>query len=236
MKKLTTVLVACIIAVTGSLNAPVSQAQESLFIQQGDEIITRKHNGDNASCTVGYVDKGNRTLMFTGHCAAGETGNLVMDSNWNPIGHVVENHDDRRTPHNDVAIVAIGDNVSIGENIYSGNRWAAPHELRPGDKVCSRGAKSNAVHCGYMTGWSLPNVVNATRSAGGTFGDSGGPAWVPGKGFIGMFTRVPDDASVWVYPDMNYGRISPESVKRDIQNSVNSAIGDFGIPVPPVRL
>lgn len=214
-------------------------AQPAPLVQQGDRFWYEYEPGKLNHCTIGYVDAARRTIMFTGHCTTLPNAKVFASNpDGSPgveMGNVTLNHY-RGTPHSDMAIANINHNVNIGGNIYSGDKWVMPHQVMPGDRVCSRGANSNAVHCGFSLGWEAPNLVQATRNAGGIPGDSGGPAWVPGKGFIGMYSGYTNARTFWTYPDMSYGKIDISILKKNAENAINSAIHDFRLPITPVKL
>lgn len=223
MKKISALIATFLIMLSGS---NVALAQSAPFIQQGDKVLidVGKNNGTAAVCTIGYVDAPRRNFTFSGHCSGGKIGAKVFNKNMQYIGNVQENHY-KGQAYNDIAVVSVK-NGTIGKNAYSGDRWVAPHEVRYGEKICSRGATSNKVHCGRVTGKESPNVILASTQAGGIGGDSGGPAWIPGRGFVGVFFGGTGDKSVFVYPDYNYGKIkipTVQDIQRDIQNSIQNA-------------
>ena len=223
MKKISALIATSLIMLSGS---SVALAQSAPFIQQGDQVFidVGKNDGTAAMCTIGYVDAPRRNFTFSGHCSGGKIGAKVFNKDMQYIGNVQENHY-KRQAYNDIAVVSVK-NGTIGKNTYSGDRWVAPHTIKRGEKVCSYGANSNKIHCGIITGKESPNVILASNQAGGIGGDSGGPAWIPGRGFVGVFFGGTGDKSVFVYPDYNYGKIkipTIQDIQRNIQNSIQNA-------------
>ena len=198
MKKILVSAVTAILVGVSSMVAP-AVAHAGVVVNQGDRILVENSPGNYTGCTVGYVHKGLRTLTTAGHCGGGR-GLKVVDPHGNQIGTIGSNTYNRSTNENDVMVVNVNSNVGIGGNRFSGDGWAHPSRVRMGDPICSYGAKSGKTHCGIVTGVN-GRVVSATRNAGGINGDSGGPAWVPGKGFVGIYTAY------WKYQvDFTYPR------------------------------
>lgn len=212
---------------------PHANANQTPFIQQGDKVFIQESPEKFAVCTIGYVDAHRHNFMFTGHCTNGNVGDIVYNDQLQEIGRVSENYH-RGSAQNDIAVVTVT-HGNIGKNIHSGDVWVAPHTVRRGEKVCSYGANSNKVHCGIITGREIPNVLIASHNSGGIGGDSGGPAWIPGRGLIGFYSGVTEDTAVFTYPDINYGKIyipTIDDIKRDITNNVNNGIREINKYTP----
>lgn len=185
---------------TNLIVAPSAQA-EIVKIEQGSYIET---NG--SYCTIGYVNPETRTALTAGHCNVIERGE---DETYNPpfmksekdaiytykgtkVGKVVKN---TYTAHSDlfngkdVSIIQLEPWVEIGENKYSGDNWANIEDLEKGDKLCSYGGRTAKLRCGEITEVSVEdNLIEADENTIGIVGDSGGPAWVEGKGFVGVYS------------------------------------------------
>ena len=230
MKKYLALIISFIFLITP---IPQASANPSPFIQQGDEALIEKSPGAFIVCTIGYVDAHRRNFMFTGHCANGNVGDIVYNDQLQEIGRVSENYH-KGAAYNDIAVVNVT-HGNIGNNIYSGDVWVAPHTIKRGEKVCSYGANSNKIHCGIITGKESPNVIIASRNSGGISGDSGGPAWIPGRGLIGIYSGMTEDTAVFTYPDINYGKIripTINDIKQDITNNINNGIREINKYVP----
>lgn len=197
---------ACVAAATiaaSILASPAAHAQ--ITVNQGDYVsttvtlpqITPMLSGqtDTVSCTIGYVDKANNRALYAGHCARGLTGIDVKNASGHTLGTVVSNpYQDHGgyipgpalMPHtpNDWAVIQLAPGVVAGNNSYSGDQFTT---ARPGDTLCSYGHTTRRVLCGKVIG-AHGQVTVATRNAGGVVGDSGGPAWVPGRGFVGVYS------------------------------------------------
>lgn len=174
----------------------------TISVEQGDKVVIENDYKDNdyAICTAGYVDDNTRTMIFTGHCSGYDTGKDVYNTDFKKLGTVVYNNGSYDThPDSDYAVVKLDESISVGENIYSGDIWTSPQKINIGDKMCSFGAKSNMKYCGYVTDVH-DNYVNGDINTGGVSGDSGGPAWIEGKGFIGVYSAVSEGITTFTYP------------------------------------
>lgn len=243
-KKIAGVAAAIVLALTSATITPEAQAQGG-FVQQGDRVYHKQGDGMMLGCTVGYVDKWKRTFTFAGHCSTNPDGNVYGS---NPdgsvagyIGTVIHNPHDGYGAHNDLAHVAVADGVAIGDNIYSGDVWIAPHQVRLGEPICTYGASSKRVKCGRFTSRSGMNVLvsSVTYDNEVVSGDSGGPAWIPGRGLVGVNHGVYAGHNVHTYPDINYGRIvvpSPVDIKKQVEDSINEFISVNGLPIARVRI
>lgn len=211
-----------VLAAPGSAQASPRDAQGNspIIMSQGDPIITKLPDGENTLCTVGFVNgkyqskRASSILIMSGHCAQGKTGVEVLDENFHPIGRVSHNWYDNKQKK-DISVVELNEDVIAGGNSYSGDTWVLPEKISIGDPICSRGAASDSVHCGEVIDVK-DNLVRATRTAGGIEGDSGGPAWIPGKGFVGVFFGGNPHRSVFVHPNLYYR----DSMVRKFQISV----------------
>lgn len=207
--------------IAGGIVTPAPAVAQTLSITQGDRILTDLHEGGRVGCTAGYLDRNIRTLRVVGHCSHGQNGNIVRDTYGRVIGRVIHNeYKGQAQPKTDISVISINPDVQIGGNIYSGDRWAPPREIRPGDRLCSRSSKMNTTLCGnvlYVDG----NAIIATKNAGGIPGDSGGPGWVPGKGFIGSYVGVTEQTTYFTYPNQNpqsYANAWINDRRKDIEN------------------
>lgn len=199
------------------LIASVASAQEAnatpypVSISQGDKIVTEVSDDDHTLCTVGFVDEITRTITMSGHCAKGRAGMRVRTSDGDTIGYVAQNWYDGTNQETDISIISVESGVYLGGNGYSGDHWLKPYEVRKGDLLCSRGASSDSVHCGDVLEVKK-NLILTESSAGGIGGDSGGPAWIPGKGFVGVYFGGSSERSVFVHPDPNYETLTEQIV------------------------
>lgn len=222
--------------IAGTIFAP-SYAYGNEIVNQGDRVITKRHNGEHGVCTIGYVDKATQTAIYTGHCSGGEVGNKVMDYNWNEIGYVVQNFYQIHETYTDYAVIKL--TRPAGNNIYSGNKISLLPAF-PGDNICSYGGNTNDVYCGKVTGSENMTVVKATRNSGGSLGDSGGPAWISGKGVVGFFSAVTDTHTYFSYPlgialkyidrGINQNDFISKTIRQWLSNFSNFKIPTISIP------
>lgn len=186
------------ITMTGIL-APSAQAN-ILTVEQGTYIET---NG--AYCTIGYVNPTNNTALTAGHCNFIEDGetiptqpfmntekDAVYTTKGTKIGKIVKNtytaHSDIYTGK-DAAIIQLEPWVKVGTNKYTTDKWADLNEIQKDDTICAYGGRTNKVRCGKVTEVNVDNnLINGDSTSVGLIGDSGGPAWVEGKGFVGVYS------------------------------------------------
>lgn len=183
-------------------NAPAGTA-----VSQGDRIQTIRGIFYD-ECTLGYVNRRAGVAYTAAHC--GLAGEPVYNEREQIIGFYEDSHLILRHlnvllsniaifnpavmpmvgsgPLADVARIRLVPGVVGGANTFSRDRIAPLHEVRPGDKVCAAGATTRHVYCGRVdrvNGDTTYAVMSGLRP-----GDSGGPAWAPGKGFIGVNSAV----------------------------------------------
>lgn len=184
-----------------TVTPPVNNGNKTIIINQGDLIITDTDiYGMNYTCTIGYVGDG--FAITAAHCAEYE-GMKIVDKNRQLIGKIVLSDQES---NQDTAIIKLEENVA-GSNIYSGDYIVSMAELSPDDEFCQFGQTTKQVLCaeqgglaryGYM--WSKAKAQN---------GDSGGPVWVKGKGFVGSMSSKAYDmtglSEAWItvnkYPE-----------------------------------
>lgn len=163
-------------------------------ISQGDMITAGE-----TTCTVGYIDKEQRLLYTANHCGYGTSD--VFNAEGKKIGQLQSTYIDGTTPPSkDIAVIKLDENVTPGDNTYSGDKKVSVDELKPRDTICSYSRKQEKVRCGQIIDTDN-NVIIATRNAGGEQGDSGGPAWVVNNigapiGFVGTYLGFWEDTGV----------------------------------------
>lgn len=229
MKKLSTAILTSTIMATAFLAPVESQAQSpDAVINQGDRIVI-----GSSVCTAGYIDKATNTMITASHCTRTGTDVYKIDSldQWHKVGVVETNPDHNSdTARNDFAFVKLDKNVA-GENIYSGDTRITPDDVVVGDQFCSIGTNSPVIKCGVVKNID-GNVVVTNREGGGVKGDSGGPGWIPGKGFFGVYTLF------WganEYPSENRRNNGaaftyPEYSDADVKVKLNT--GNISFPAP----
>lgn len=198
------ILAAIISAVTITSSPQVAQAVEHdnysfLKVSQGDVFKSQRGEkigdpeGDvseviTISCTIGYIDHNLRRAYTAGHC--GTNGSEVTDKDENVIGTFYSNPNyNEKNYRNDQAYIQLNKNIIAGKNYYSGDETVSLNDLSTGDTLCSYGASSDKIHCGILRTVDERNIIG-DGNTGGIHGDSGGPAWVPGKGFVGVFSAT----------------------------------------------
>ncbi|MDO4761334.1 MAG: hypothetical protein Q4A31_05400 [Corynebacterium sp.] len=181
-------------ALASSLTEPAVAETPIPIVNQGERIYIQNTNGREFQCTVGYVDRDNGRLWTAGHCAP--NGSQVFNHEHQPIGilehryNVSENvehlqGDAQRQAVSDyffydLSAITLTHPESAGANTYSGDRTHIPEV---GEEVCRFGATSNQIYCAVI--FNVTDHLVYAADLNTQAGDSGGPAWVPGRGFIG---------------------------------------------------
>lgn len=197
-----TVLATAFLTVLGTLSSPASAAP-AVTISQGQQVLVP----DQGICTVGYVDKVSHRAYLADHCVndkgqrtqpvtvhdlnTGEPlgtttpiGKMGMDGGGSPM----------QDPRFDVNYIQLADHVAVGTNRFSGDSRVDAYDIEQNDEVCVYSSRRDKTYCGYA--WSTVGSVIKVHIPGGeadkavTFGDSGGPAWIPGKGFAGVLVSM----------------------------------------------
>ena len=158
-------------------------------VNQGDLIYIR-----DRACTIGYIDKINKIAYTAGHCGFTDEKVNVMNSSRQTIGTLYTEYSRERTPYvsADKAVIYLNDDVKPGENTFSGDVKLHYTNVSEGDTICSFSRMDQQTMCGTVL-YTAHNSVGATRSAAGVRGDSGGPAWIDGKGFVGLYVGFADN-------------------------------------------
>ena len=151
-------------------------------IDQGDLINIRKPNINNGgNCTIGYIDHSASRVYTAGHCGqSGDVVSILKDGDYFPVG-IFDTYYNPNSYRNDIGWFDVKPEL-LGVNTYSDSKIVQPNI---GQRLCSYGARSNKVHCGIILGFDGRIILS---DKGGIPGDSGGPAWIPGQGFVGLYT------------------------------------------------
>lgn len=149
-------------------------------LNQGDRVYVV-----GTICTVGYIDHATHRAYLAKHCANTDTMNVRTHD-----GKYVGTFNRPDTP-GDTAWIALDPRVRAGANRFTGDTVIDRDAVAPGDTVCFYGATSRETRCAAVksTGTDQDPFVNGNpmQILGG---DSGGPAWVPGKGAVGVVSAV----------------------------------------------
>lgn len=189
---------------------PSAPRTEVLSVNQGDAIFS--HQGvrlphkyaPSTSCTVGYVNKEKRYLITAAHCA--EDGTTMYNSRNEAIGvfhRFKKDLYDFNLPHHeaieesmavDTAHIQLFDNVTPGNNFYSGDtRIDSSAQVPIGAEICTYGRTTNQVQCGHRVDDGLKPLPKHVMiiDKEGKHGDSGGPVWLKnGGGYIGNISAT----------------------------------------------
>lgn len=179
-----------------------ANAPRGTVVNQGDRIMTPVLA--NLTCTLGYVDRRAGVAYTAGHCGfAGaaiantrgqiigyfEASNMLASVYTIPVAYAAEFMPSLRPqvsagPTADIARIRFVPGVVAGANTFSGDRIVPLQEVRRGDKLCAVGSQSRRVSCGSVD--RVNGDATFAFHRGLIPGDSGGPSWIPGKGFVGV--------------------------------------------------
>ena len=143
-------------------------------------------------CSVGFVDAIQRKLYIAAHCALPEKGKksqvrevMLRDT---VIGEIYYNRNyNEENMANDWTVINVtNDDIELKSNRFSGDNIISPENVKPGDKIYTYGATSGMSE-GVVFGVK-GNQIYITKSVI-DHGDSGGPAWIEGKGFVGVLSN-----------------------------------------------
>lgn len=187
-------------SITGALGA---NAPRGTVVNQGDEIrmnlvVTQ------GRCTLGYVDRRAGIAYVAAHC--GIAGQPVYNTRGQIIGYFDASNFITQTlstpfysvasvspalsnalfsgASKDIATIRFVPGVVPGGNSFSGDRIMPLSQIRSGDTLCATGAVSRRISCGKVD--RVRGETIFAYHGGLRHGDSGGPAWIPGKGFVGV--------------------------------------------------
>ncbi|MDO5099054.1 MAG: hypothetical protein Q4D85_09890 [Corynebacterium sp.] len=186
---------ALITAVVTALQLPIPAAAAVAPVNQGD-LITLSDDRGHSRCTAGYIDTANLRIWTAGHCA--EDRAHAFNQFGDHIGQfrhrysikdkslTAEDEETRRQAKlryqfYDIGYINLRKPEFGGTNSYSGDR---PYIPEVGEEICRFGATTRAVYCGVVLRVSehLIYAIDLRSDRG----DSGGPNWVPGKGYVGQ--------------------------------------------------
>ncbi|GEM_PF-3272267 len=90
-----------------------------------------------------------------------------------------------------------------GANIPEATRVVPWDELSVGDKICTTGKTPDETSCTTFIGLDGPRLI-LENPFKGDFAIPGGPLWIPGKGFVGVYTNSADQWGQGMRIDMVY--------------------------------
>lgn len=172
---------------TGNSATPGTLNNKEIYatINQGDKL-------DNNGCTIGYVDMDRMKAYSAAHCKH-EKGEQAW-SNGKNIGVFGRGENNQSLDNHgfdgvvDTVEINLYDNVK-GNNSFSGDNVVKFNDINIGNKVCFMGRATITPYCdGKVKSFSGKARVISHGDYNSIPGDSGGPAWIPGKGFIGIVT------------------------------------------------
>lgn len=215
------------VATAAALLAPAADARP--VVNQGDRILLDGVIG-YGQCSVGYVDHARNQIAIARHCVSFPF-QQAYTANKQRIGTVVSFPGwlVRSSGPNDFAYVTLS-GAAPGSNRFSGNAKVHPSAVRPGERVCSYGATTRREFCGHVTG--VRGNLIATSVTGPTHGDSGGPMWIPGRGFVAVLSGGSwKNSKYWTtgsYPEFYVGPELLAPVSLDLDQPTTSSNSELG--------
>ena len=194
------------LAASGLVVGAEAPAAERLVVKQGARMfVDNLGNDDLTACTIGYNDPEQRRSYTAGHCAGSadragrgwKTGSLVYlaDSKGreipSPAGMIYPAAAYYGGSNaNDWAVIYWFSGVEIDGNPYGGE-YLPIDDLEPGETLCYHGYTSHGgstdAACGPFVGTIEETIFFDAPSLPG-YGDSGGPVYAPGRGFVGVMS------------------------------------------------
>lgn len=156
-------------------------------------IVVNQGDMTNKGCTISYVDNARGKAYTAAHCSGG-VGQVFVNRKGQPIGvHTAgERVNDPAVSSDrfvDTAELTLFDGVG-GRNLYTNDRVLSWSDISAQDTVCFTGQHTaGRVKCGKVSLMMPYRIrIHGTPGNGAQPGDSGGPAWIPGRGYIGVVT------------------------------------------------
>lgn len=150
-------------------------------MNQGDMLYDAS---GTPSCTIGYID--GDTLFTSSEC--GRAGDTLYSAYGEELGTLEVPAADTSVRNKFGYLRVDSPYVPAGSNAVTGNRIAKWDAAQPGDEVCTVGA-SGAKRCGTYLGQDGSAVV-LSKEVAGERADLGGPVWIPGKGFLAVYSGL----------------------------------------------
>lgn len=184
-------VVALATAAVVAASPAVAAAAPVYYVQQGQRIAI-----SDGYCTLGFNDPVTGKGITAAHCGEAEPVRVSLvkadGTQTPPIGTITRST--RYFEHaiaNDWATIEWDSNVRVLPNKFSGDKRISVEDVERDDKICFHGYTShgdtNDYTCGtYMD--RLGNTIFVSPERRVEAGDSGGPAWIPGKGFLGVLS------------------------------------------------
>lgn len=166
--------------------------QDIPVLSQGDKVFIDKRK----TCTVGYIDKEQGLAYIAEHCAVSGETEQVHDGEGYFIGTITSRYDDhnsygalhpQKMSEDFNAIKVDTSHVFLGDNKYSGDHKVNISDVAQDDEMCMYSRRQGRVNCGHVSA-TIGSIIVGDSQTEGEKGDSGGPVWIPGKGFIGVYT------------------------------------------------
>lgn len=156
-------------------------AASGVQVEQGSKV----HFVGSGYCTIGFNDPVQRISYTAGHCGDdGSSATVTVDGVEVSGTFYPSSAFGASATGNDWGAIRWDDDVQLGPNVVTGDVIADLASLTPGDELCLLSA--GVTRCSEFVG-RLNNNVYWDEPVG-MRGDSGGPVWAPGKGFVAVYS------------------------------------------------
>ena len=156
-------------------------AASGVHVEQGAKV----YFADRGYCTIGFNDPVQRISYTAGHCGGDSTRATITVDGSSVSGTFYPSSEfGASATGNDWGAIRWDDDVQLGPNAVTGDAVADLASLTPGDELCLLSA--GVTRCSEFVG-QLNNNVYWDEPVG-MRGDSGGPVWAPGKGFVAVYS------------------------------------------------
>ena len=164
----------------GSSTRAVPSFRLAPVVNQGDRVYVV-----GTMCTIGYIDHATHRAYLAKHCARVDTVNVRTSDGKYPGTFV------RPDAPGDTAWIELDPRVRAGANRFTGDTVIDRHAVKSGDTICFYGATSRETRCAAVKSTGTdhdPFIIGNPMQI--LAGDSGGPAWIVGKGAVGVVAAV----------------------------------------------
>lgn len=186
-------------------NSVEETKEAKITISQGDIVLFQDevdNKGAASVCSVGYVFEEMHGFLTSGHCATKGVGSVVMNKNGDTIGTVIHTQYTEDSPieqRQDAAFVRLDSSVSLKDNDLSTQDFVPLEDVRVGDQLCSYSPLGDTTHCGRVEDVKGHMIISDRDSRNDMF-SSGSSAWIPGKGFVGVYSLQDNDHAYFYSP------------------------------------
>lgn len=180
----------------------IKQAFAANTIAQG-ELVEFFSDQGTFSCTAGFNDRVAHRTYFAAHCIedlvsqdfgiiVGE-GAEIKHAGTAYISPGFKRYTEDFVSLNDWGYVDWNEDVSLSYNRLTGDTKLSMDSLEVGERICYHGGvthgNADTMTCGTVAFVHGESVWMDFAGGEPVLGDSGGPVWIPGRGFVGVLSQ-----------------------------------------------